>query len=160
HAASGRQATFGALAARAATLSPPSTVTLKDPKDFKLVGQRLPRLDANAKTDGTATFALDFKQKGLLTALIARPPRFGATVKSYDAAAARQVKGVTHVVRVPSGVAVVARGFWAARKGREKLQITWDESHAETRGTEELFQEYRRLALRAGTSVRKVGDAG
>jgi isoquinoline 1-oxidoreductase beta subunit len=159
HAPSGRRATFGEMASKAATLTPPTQVTLKDPKDFKLVGKRPPRVDSKAKTDGSAQFTADFTTPGLLTALIARPPRFGATVKSVDATAARRVKGVTHVVRVPSGVAVVATGFWAARKGREALRVTWDESRAERRGTDDLYAQYRTLAARPGKSAKRVGDA-
>jgi isoquinoline 1-oxidoreductase beta subunit len=158
HPPSGRRATFGELASKAAALTPPAQVTLKDPKDFKLVGKRPPRVDSQAKTDGTAQFTMDFTLPGMLTALIARPARFGATVKSFDATAPRRVKGVTHVVRVPSGVAVVATGFWAARKGREALRVTWDESRAETRGTDDLYAEYRALAARPGTSARREGD--
>jgi isoquinoline 1-oxidoreductase beta subunit len=134
-------------------------VTLKDPKDFKLIGKRVPRVDSKAKTDGSAQFTADFAAPGLLTALIARPPRFGATVKSVDATAARRVKGVTHVVRVPSGVAVVATGFWAARQGREALRVTWDESRAERRGSDDLYAAYRTLAARPGTPAKRVGDA-
>jgi isoquinoline 1-oxidoreductase subunit beta len=158
HSGSGRRATFGDLASKAAGLTPPAQVTLKDPKDFKLVGKRVPRVDNRPKTDGSAQFTADFTAPGLLTALIARPPRFGATVKSIDATAARRVKGVTNVVRVPSGVAVVATGFWAARKGREALRVTWDESRAERRGTEELYTAYRILAARPGQTARRVGD--
>jgi isoquinoline 1-oxidoreductase beta subunit len=160
HAPTGRRATFGELASKAAALTPPGQVTLKDPKDFKLVGQRLPRLDGVAKTDGTARFTMDFTLPGMLTALVARPPRFGATVKAFDATAARRVKGVQHVVQIPAGVAVVASSFWAARKGREALRVTWDESRAETRGTEELYAAYRKLAARPGTPARREGDAG
>jgi len=105
HPPSGRQATFGELAAKAATLTPPAQVALKDPKDFKLVGKVVRRVDGAAKTDGSAKFTLDFSAPGMLTALIARPPRFGAVVKSIDAIGTRRVKGVTHVVQVPSGVA-------------------------------------------------------
>ena len=94
----------------------------------------------------------------MLTALIARPPRFGATVKTFDPTAARRVKGVTHVVAVPAGVAVVATSFWAARKGREALRATWDDSRAETRGTDELYAAYRVLAGRPGTVARREGD--
>ena len=159
HAPSGRRATFGELASKAAALTPPAQVTLKDPKDFKLVGTRLPRLDGRTKTDGTAQYTMDFSLPGMLTAVIARPPRFGATVKSFDAVAARRVKGVTHVVQVPSGVAVVATGFWAARKGRDALRVTWDESRAERRGTDELFAAYRTLAGQPGRAVRRDGDA-
>jgi len=158
HAPSGRRATFGDLAAKAATLTPPPLVTLKDPKDFKLVGTHLPRLDGTAKTDGSAKFTMDFTLPGMLTALIARPPRFGATVKSFDATVAKQIKGVTHVVQVPSGVAVVATSFWAARKGREALRVSWDESRAETRSSDDLYSAYRTLARRPGTPARREGD--
>ncbi len=158
HSRSGRRATFGELASNAAALTPPAQVTLKDPKDFKLVGKRVPRVDSKPKTDGSAQFTADFAAPGLLTALIARPPRFGATVKAVDATAARRVKGVTHVVQVPTGVAVVATGFWAARKGREALRVTWDESRAERRGTDELYATYRTLATRPGTPAKRVGD--
>jgi isoquinoline 1-oxidoreductase beta subunit len=159
HPPSGRRATFGELASKAAALTPPAQVTLKDPKDFKLIGKRAPRVDSKAKTDGSAQFTADFAAPGLLTALIARPPRFGATVRSVDATAARRVKGVTHVVRVPSGVAVVATGFWAARQGREALRVTWDESRAERRGSDDLYAAYRTLAARPGTPAKRVGDA-
>jgi isoquinoline 1-oxidoreductase beta subunit len=159
HPTSGRRANFGELASKAAALTPPAQVTLKDPKDFKLIGKRVPRVDSKAKTDGSAQFTADFAVPGLLTALIARPPRFGATVKSVDATAARRVKGVTHVVQVPSGVAVVATGFWAARKGREALRVTWDESRAERRGSDDLYAAYRTLAARPGTPAKRVGDA-
>ncbi|HEY3100394.1 MAG TPA: xanthine dehydrogenase family protein molybdopterin-binding subunit [Methylomirabilota bacterium] len=159
HAPSGRRATFGELASKAAAIAPPAQVTLKDPKDFKLVGKRPPRVDGPSKTDGSAQFTLDFALPGMLTALIARPPRFDATVKSFDATAARRVKGVTHVVAVPAGVAVVAQSFWAARKGREALRVTWDESRAETRGSDELYAAYRVLAGTPGASARRDGDA-
>ena len=159
HPPSGRQATFGELASKAATLTPPTQVTLKDPKDFKLVGKVVRRVDGAAKTDGSAKFTLDFSAPGMLTALIARPPRFGAIVKSIDAIGTRRVKGVTHVVQVPSGVAVVATSFWAARKGREALRVTWDESRAERRGSDDLFAAYRALALGPGRPARREGDA-
>ena len=159
HPPSGRQATFGELASKAATLTPPTQVTLKDPKDFKLVGKVVRRVDGAAKTDGSAKFTLDFSAPGMLTALIARPPRFGATVRSIDAIGSRRVKGVTHVVQVPSGVAVVATSFWAARKGRNALRVTWDESRAERRGSDDLFAAYRALALGPGRPARREGDA-
>src|SRR5438093_176495 len=95
----------------------------------------------------------------MLTAHCARPPRFGATVRSIDAIGSRRVKGVTHVVQVPSGVAVVAPSFWAARKGREALRVTWDESRAERRGSDDLFASYRALAFGPGRPARREGDA-
>ncbi len=158
HARTGRRATFGELASKAAALPPPADVKLKDPKDFKLIGRRLPRLDSKSKTNGSARFTMDVSLPDMLTALIARPPRFGAKVRSFDGSAALQVKGVTDVVEVPAGIAVLARNFWAARKGRQALRIDWDESGAERRGSEELFAAYRGLARQPGARARRDGD--
>ena len=159
HAGSKRQAKFGALAATAATLPVPETVTLKDPKDFKLIGHHTPRVDASAKSDGTAQFTLDVMLPGMLVALLKRPPLFGATVKSFDATAASAVPGVVKVVEVPRGVAVVAKSFWAAKQGRDALQIEWDDSKAEKRSSSAFMDEYRRLADQPALSARKEGDA-
>ncbi|MGH8072333.1 MAG: molybdopterin cofactor-binding domain-containing protein [Candidatus Entotheonellia bacterium] len=159
HARTNRRASFGDLALRAAALPPPADVKLKDAKDFALIGRRRPRVDSKAKTDGSAQFTLDVYLPDMLTALIARPPRFGAKVRSFDAAAALQVKGVTDVVPVPAGIAVLARNFWAARKGHEALTIDWDESGTERRGSDELFAAYRVLARQPGARARWDGDS-
>jgi isoquinoline 1-oxidoreductase subunit beta len=159
HSGSKRQATFGSLAGKAAALPVPDKVTLKDPKDFKLIGHQLPRVDVPAKVDGTAQFTLDVALPGMLVALLKRPPLFGATVKSFDAAAAGAVPGVVKVVQVPHGVAVVAKSFWAAKQGRDALSVEWDEAQAEKRSSSQLMDEYRRLAEQPAASARKVGDA-
>jgi isoquinoline 1-oxidoreductase subunit beta len=159
HAAGKRQARFGALAASAASLTVPETVKLKDPKDFTLIGHTAPRVDAAAKSDGTAQYTLDVVLPGMLVALLKRPPLFGATVKSFDAKAASAVPGVVKVVQVPRGVAVVAKSFWAAKQGRDALQVEWDDSNAEKRSSAALMDEYRRLAEQPALSARKDGDA-
>lgn len=158
HAASGKSATFGALAERAATLTPPADVTLKDPKAFTLLGRDLPRLDNEGKTTGTAIFALDVVQPGMVYAAVARPPRFGGVVKSVDDKVARDVKGVIAITPISSGVAVVADSFWTATKARDALQIEWDESKAEKRSTPQLFAEYRKIAEKPGESAKHIGD--
>jgi isoquinoline 1-oxidoreductase subunit beta len=160
HAAKNRQATFGELVATAATLPVPDTVQLKDPKDFKLIGRRAPRVDAAAKSNGSAQFTIDVALPGMLVALLRRPPQFGATVKSFDAAAAGAVPGVVKVVQVPGGIAVIAKSFWAAKQGREALKIEWDDTHAEKRSSADIMSEYRRLAGQPAKSARKDGDAG
>lgn len=160
HEKSRKSGTFGQFAAAAAQLPVPGDVRLKDAKDFALIGRDLPRVDTAAKTNGTAQFAMDVRLPGMLTAVVARPPLFGATVKSFDAAKSRQVPGVRHVVQIPTGVAVVAENTWAAIKGREALAIQWDESQAERRGTKELMAEYRTLAEQPGNVARKRGDIG
>ena len=160
HELSSRQASFGELADAAALLPVPAEVTLKDPKNFKLIGAvHLPHIDCKPKTLGTAVFAGDVSLPGMLTAVVARPPRFGAVLRGFDAAAAKAVAGVTDVVRISTGVAVVAKSFSVARLARDLLHIDWDESKAETRSTPELISEYRALLALPGAIARRDGDS-
>ena len=161
HAGSSRQAGFGELAARAATLPPPADVTLKDPKTFRLIGrsQPLPRTDAAEKSRGTAIFTQDVQLDGMLTAVVAHPPRFGATVKRFDATRSKAVAGVVDVVQIPTGVAVLGKSFWAVKKGRDALQVEWDTSQAVKVGTPELTAHYLALAGKPGKVARKDGNA-
>ena len=159
HLLSSRQARLGELAEAAGLLTVPAEVTLKNPKNFKLIGAvRLPRIDCKPKTLGTAVFASDFSPPGMLTAVVARPPLFGAVVRGFDAAAAKTLPGVTDVVQISTGVAVVANSFSAARRGRDRLHIDWDESTAEMRGTPELIADYRALLAQPGAIARRDGD--
>ncbi len=159
HEPSGRSATFGELAVAAADITPPEDPALKDPADFTLIGTKVPRLDSDAKTDGSLEFTMDLTRPGMLVALVAHPPRFGGKVKSFDADAAKAVAGVADVVEIPRGVAVLADSYWSAQKGREALTVEWDESAAEKRGTEELFAQYEAKAKEAGLVARDDGDA-
>lgn len=158
---SGKTATFGELAEAAAKETPPADVTLKDAGAWTLIGNAdLRRLDSPAKTTGQQTFTLDVKLPGMLYAVVQRPPLFGAKVKSFDAAAAKQVQGVVDVVEIPRGVAVVADSTWNAMQGRKALKVEWDESAAEKRGTPELMAEYKKLAAGDAAAVaRNDGDA-
>jgi isoquinoline 1-oxidoreductase beta subunit len=160
HTGAGRKATFGELAGSAAKQSVPTQVKLKDPGAFTIVGnQKLPRLDARAKSTGKQQFAIDVMLPGMMTAVVMRPPRFGAKVSSFDASKAKAVAGVVDVVQIPRGVAVVGRDMWSAKKGREALSVTWDESGAEKRGTAELMKEYRTLGRgKEAVTVVQVGD--
>jgi len=158
HAASKRQATYGSLVESAAALPIPAAVQLKDPKDFQLIGKPTTRVDVPAKCDGTAQFTLDVAMPGMLVALLQRPPLFGATVKSFDDSATSRVDGVVKVVQVPRGVAVVARNFWAAKRGRDALKVEWDLSKAEKRSSAAIMEEYRRVADRPAASARKQGN--
>ena len=158
HAGSGRKATFGQLAAKASTLTPPADAPLKDPAKFTLIGKDVPRLDARAKSNGTAQYTIDVKLPGQLTALLQRAPLFGAKVKSFDAGKAKAVSGVIDVVQISNGVAVVAKNFWAAKLGREALDIQWDDAAAEKRSTDEIMAEYKDLAKKPGLPARKEGD--
>jgi isoquinoline 1-oxidoreductase beta subunit len=155
---SGRKASFGELAEKAAGMPVPSDVKLKDPKQFKLIGKRVPRKDSRAKTNGTAQFTSDVKLTGMLTAVVAHPPLFGATVKSFDAAKAKAVRGVVNVVQIPAGVAVLGTNFWAAGQGRNALSVEWDESGANKIGSADLLTEYKALAAKPGLAALKSGD--
>jgi len=159
HARSGKRGAFGAFAAQAAKVPVPWSVTLKQPSAFTLIGKRVPRLDTAAKINGSAQYALDVQRPGLLTALIARPPRFGARIKAIDDNAARAVKGVVEIATGPGMVAVIGRGYWPAKKGRDALKIEWDETGAEMRGSAELLAAYRALRDKPGTVLRSDGNA-
>src|SRR4030095_16677862 len=135
HPRSRRSAKFGELAADAANIPVPNSVALKDPKEWKLMGKPLPQLDSVAKTTGSAKFALDVRRPGELIALVRRPDRFGAKVLSVDDRFAGSTPGVLDVVRIPSGMAVLATDTWSAMAGRDVLKITWDTSAAELRST-------------------------
>ncbi len=159
HAASKRTATFGQLAVAAAKVKPPTEVKLKDIKDFTLIGTELPRLDNVGKTTGAAVYGLDIVRPGMVYAAVLHSPRFGGTVKTVDHEVASGMKGVKTVLTIPTGVAVVADSFWTAKKARDSLQVTWDDSKAEKRGTAQLLAEYKALAAKPGESARHDGDA-
>jgi isoquinoline 1-oxidoreductase beta subunit len=123
----GKKATYGSLAAAAAKLPVPEKVALKDPKDFKIVGKRVKRLDTPSKTNGTAEFGIDVKLPGMVYASLEQCPVIGGTVKSFDAAKAKGMPGVIDVVQINDGVAVVADSYWHAVKARQALSVQWDE---------------------------------
>jgi isoquinoline 1-oxidoreductase beta subunit len=154
----GRSVDYGKLVGKAAKEPVPKDVKLKDPKEWKLIGRSIHRLDSPAKIEGTAVFGLDVRLPGMLTVLVARPPVFGAKVKVFNADKARAVPGVKKVVQVPSGVAVAATSFWAAHKGREALEVTWDEGEWAKLDTAEIAGEFARMALTPGAVARREGE--
>ncbi len=158
HAKSKRRATFGELAELAAKQPVPTVLKLKDPKDFRLIGKQVKRKDSVDKTSGQARFTQDVQLPGMLVAVVAHPPRFGATVKSFDASPAKAVKGVVDVVQIPQGVAVLATDTWSAKKGRDALAVNWDESAAFKLGSEEILARYRELAKKPGLVAHQSGD--
>lgn len=154
--ASGKSAGFGELIADAAKVTLPENPTLKDPKTFTLIGtDRVRRKDSLIKSNGTARYTQDVQLPDMLVAMVAHPPRFGATVKSFDADAAKKVAGVVDVYEIPTGVAVVAATTYAARMGREALKVEWDEGKAETRSTATIAQQWRDIAAGKGPADLK-----
>jgi isoquinoline 1-oxidoreductase subunit beta len=159
--AGSRSATYGAMAARAATQAVPANVTLKEPKDWVFIGNdNLRRIGGADKASGKVEFTADVRLPGMLTAVPIHPPLFGATVRSFDATRAKAVKGVVDVVQHPRGLAVVAQDMWSALKGREAVTVVWDDSKAEKRSSADLAREYRQIATRPGAATaRNDGNA-
>jgi isoquinoline 1-oxidoreductase beta subunit len=158
HSGSGKESGFGAFASKAAALTPPVEVKLKDPDKFVLIGQELPKLDTVSKTNGTAIYTLDIMPENLLVAVVAHPDHFGATVKSFDDSETRKVAGVVDVKQMPQGVAVYAQNTFAALKGRASLKVAWDLSGAETRSSDELAADYAKEIKEKGLSAANKGD--
>ncbi len=151
----GQKLGYGELAKSAMDLPVPERVVLKDPKNFRIIGKPTGRIDARAKSSGGQSYGMDMKQPGQLTAVVARPPVFGARVTRVDDAAAKQVPGVKAVLRVPTdrggeGVAVLATGYWAAKKGRDALKLEWDTSTVEKVDSAKQLASYRELAKTKG----------
>lgn len=149
---------YGALAERAARLPVPKAVKLKDPAQFRIIGQATTALDISAKVNGTAVFGTDVQLPGMLTAVVARCPVFGGRLKSFDAEAARQVPGVRHVVTIDSGVAVAADNFWSASRGRERLNPIWDAGPLVALNSAAIRQRFAEAADKPGSEQRSVGD--
>jgi isoquinoline 1-oxidoreductase subunit beta len=128
HKASNRTTTYGKVAEAAAKLEPPKDVPLKDPKDWKIVGKPIKRLDTADKVNGKQQYSMDFKLPGMLNAAVKESPVFGGKVKSFDAAKVTGMPGVKKVVQSgDSAVAVVADTWWQAKTALEALPIVWDE---------------------------------
>ncbi len=155
----GRKLSYGELAAKASELPVPDQVKLKDPAHYTLIGHPIHRLDSPAKINGTAIFGIDVQLPGMMVAVIARPPVFGATLKEFNDEKAKAVPGVKAVVAVPAGVAVVADRFWPALQGRDALQVSWDEGPGAALSTEEMRRQYAALARTPGLPARLEGDA-
>jgi isoquinoline 1-oxidoreductase beta subunit len=158
HAASGRRIGYGQLVDRAAKLPAPTIVTLKDPKDFKLIGTTAKRLDSPEKIDGTAQFGLDVRVPDMVYAAIVNSPVFGGTLASVDDTNARKIPGVRQVVKIDNAVAVIGDHTWAAKRGAAALNITWNEGRSAAYSTDKVIQELVNASKRTGAVARKDGD--
>ncbi|HEY8920148.1 MAG TPA: molybdopterin cofactor-binding domain-containing protein, partial [Chitinophaga sp.] len=154
-----KRATYGELAGIAASL-PPLTepVSLRSPGEWKYIGKGVKRLDSPAKVNGTAQFGMDMRFPGLLTAVVAHPPVYGSKVRSFDASRARTVPGVRKVVQIPTGVAVIADNFWAAKKGRAALKVEWENGPNEKIDSVAQLAEFKKLAGTRGDTAAEKGN--
>jgi len=158
HDMTGRKLGYAELAGEAAALPVPAKVALKDPKDFRIIGKRIPRLDTPLKVNGSARFGIDVRISGMLYAAVAQCPVFGGSVKSFDEKQAASVPGVRRVLRITSGIAVVADSTWAAFQGRDALHITWDEGPNAHLSSEDIRKMFIAASGKPGAVAVNQGD--
>ena len=154
---SGKKLAYGALVAKASTMKPPEKVALKDPKDWKIIGKNKARIDTPAKVYGKAQFGIDVKKPGMLIASLAQAPVIGGKVIKVNDARAKAVKGVISVVQIPDGVAVLAKDFYTAKKGRDLLEIEWDNGPGVNLDNQEIEAALRTASVNTGAIMRKDG---
>lgn len=159
HAASKRSLSYGQLAESAARMTPPAQVALKDPRNFKLIGKPLKRLDTPEKLNGKGIFGIDVTLPGMLTAVVARPLVFGADPDRFNTSDTMAVPGVRKVVAIPSGIAVIADTFWQAKKGRDALKLKWHATAMDKFSSAGQTEQYRALSQKPGLVARKDGDS-
>jgi isoquinoline 1-oxidoreductase beta subunit len=153
-----RKLGYGELTVAAAALPVPESVTLKDPKDFRLIGKSVKRLDLAGKVNGSAGYGIDARPAGVLVAVVARAPVLGAKPTGFSAEPALAVPGVTQVVQINNGVAVVATGYWSALKGRDALQVSWSKSPMDGVNSASISAKLAALSLKPGVTARHDGD--
>ena len=158
HEATGRSEPYSAFAAAAAEMTPPASPTLKTPDQFKIMGRHVQRHDLPSKVDGTATFALDVRVPDMLYATVKRAPTFGGGVENIDDTQTLTIKGVVEVVRLPAAevsaliggfsseesVAVVAEGYWQAKRGLDALNIEWAATDNDSVSSDAIFTQFDR----------------
>jgi isoquinoline 1-oxidoreductase subunit beta len=149
---------YGELVNEASSIPIPQNIVLRPPSQWKFIGKGVKRLDSFAKSSGQAKFGMDIQFPGLLTALVAHPPEFGGKVKSFDAAKSLAIPGVRQVIEIPTGVAVIADNFWAAREGRKSLHIEWVKSANPTLDTPLQVENYKRLLQNDGLVAAQKGN--
>jgi isoquinoline 1-oxidoreductase beta subunit len=158
HAATGKRATYGELADEAARSEPPRKPPLRS-GNFRVIGKPVPRLDARQKIDGTGVFGIDVRLPDMLVAAVVRCPVPGGTALEFDAAPVKAMPGVVDVVRIPPGIAVLARDTWSAREAAGKLRVTWSEGPNAALDSGAILATYRAAAAGDGKSIRNDGDA-
>lgn len=159
HETSGRSLAYGDLAADAASLDAPEEPKLKDPAQFRLIGQPLKRTDTHLKVNGKAGFGLDVRVPGMVYAAVKQSPVYGGTVASYDQSAVKDMPGFVAVVEIPRGVAVVADTYWHARKALEALPVEYDDGSNADLDSETLLEAMQARFDEAGETAESEGDA-
>jgi isoquinoline 1-oxidoreductase subunit beta len=159
YTATNRILSYGELASKAATLPVPTDVTLKQSKDYKIVGQRLPRVDSPDKVTGDAVFGIDYRMPGMKLAVLSRCPTIAGKVSAFDDKESRKISGVSYVGRIgDSAVAVVADSVWEAMEGRRVLNVTWDDGPNKDLNTAAVMASLQQAAAKKGANLYAAGD--
>jgi isoquinoline 1-oxidoreductase beta subunit len=159
HGASKRRLSYGELVEKAATLPIPTDVPLKQNKDYKIVGQRLARVDSPSKVKGEALFGIDFRMPGMKYAVLSRSPTIGGKALSFDDAESKRVAGVRYVAKISdAAVAVVADSVWGAMEGRRMLNVSWDPGPNKDLNSAAVTESLKQAAAKKGASLYSVGD--
>jgi isoquinoline 1-oxidoreductase beta subunit len=159
HGESKRRLSYGELAEKAATLPIPTDVPLKQNKDYKIVGQRLARLDTPSKVKGEAVFGIDFRLPGMKYAVLSRCPTIGGKVLSFDDKESKKIAGVGYVGKIgDAAVAVVADSVWGAMEGRRVLNVSWDDGPNKNLNTAAVTESLKQAAAKKGASLYSAGD--
>jgi len=159
HGASKRQLSYGELAKTASTLPVPTDVPLKQSKDYKIVGQRLARVDTPSKVKGEAVFGIDFRMPGMKYAVLSRCPTIGGKVVSFDDKESKKISGVNYVGKIgDSAVAVVADSVWGAMEGRRVLNVNWDDGPNKNLNTAAVVESLKQAAAKKGATLYSAGD--
>jgi CO/xanthine dehydrogenase Mo-binding subunit len=159
HAATNRSLSYGELASKAATLPIPTDVALKQSKDYKIVGQRLARIDSPAKVKGEAVFGIDFRLPDMKSAVLSRCPTIGGKVSAIDDKESKKVSGVSFVGKInDSSVAVVADSVWGAMEGRRVLNVTWDDGPNKDLNTAAVTASLKQAASKKSANLFVAGD--
>jgi CO/xanthine dehydrogenase Mo-binding subunit len=160
HAATNRKLSYGELVGKASTLPIPTDVTLKQSKDYRIIGQRLPRLDSPAKVKGEAVFGIDLRVPGMKFAVLSRCPTIGGKVSGFDDQEAKRVSGVSYVGKIgDSAVAVVGDSVWEAMEGRRVLNVTWDDGPNKDLNTAAVMASLKEAGTKKSASLYSAGDA-
>jgi len=154
----GKKISYGALVNEASRLELPKDVPLRDPSLWKIIGKSKKRLDTPDKSNGKAVFGMDVQIPGALTALVARKPFESARIKSMNKDAALKIPGVRKIVDIPQGVAVLGEHFWAAKKGREALDVKWDLGTNASIESAQLLEDFKSRADRGGLTALDKGN--
>src|ERR1700685_1954953 len=160
HGASKRRLSYGALVGKAATLPIPTDAPLKQSKDYKIVGQRLARVDTPSKVKGEAVFGIDFRMPGMKYAVLSRCPTIGGKLVRFDDAESKKIAGVIYVGKISdAAVAVVADSVWGAMEGRRVLNVSWDDGPNKDLNTAAGMASLKQGASKKAASLYSAGDA-